>query len=81
MHMLRLGIVKMNRLSWLGTLSSVAGSFLVAFGVMLAGYACFSLGSVTWLIVGFAKKDKPLVTLNGTFFIANLIGLYRLIYA
>jgi hypothetical protein len=29
------------------------------------------------LIVGFSRKDKSLITLNGTFFLANILGLYN----
>ena len=51
----------------------------MAFGVVLAGYICFTLGSVSWLIVGITRKDNSLITLNGTFFLANIIGLTRAI--
>lgn len=64
-------------ISWFGTISSILGAFLMAFGIVRLGYICFSLGSISWLYVGFTGKDKPLIVLNGTFFIANIIGLYR----
>lgn len=67
-------------ISWIGTIASILGSFLMAFGFMLIGYICFTLGSVSWLIVGFVNKDKALITLNGAFFTANLIGLYNAIF-
>lgn len=69
-----------NNLSWFGTLTSVIGSFTVALGFMLAGYSAFILGAVAWLIVGFISKNKPLIVLNGFFFAANLIGLYRAVF-
>jgi hypothetical protein len=69
----------MNKVAWLGTMASIAGAFLVAYGVMLIGYICFSLGSISWLIVGCYRRDNAIVTLNGTFFCANLIGLYRVL--
>ena len=64
-------------ISWLGTMASIAGAFLMAFGMVKPGYLLFCIGSVSWLYVGFANKDKPLMVLNGTFFVANIIGLYR----
>lgn len=67
----------MNKLAWLGTMASIIGAFLMAFGIVLSGYICFSIGSVSWLIVGIVRKDNSLITLNGTFFVANIIGLTR----
>lgn len=64
-------------LSWLGTVSSILGSFLVAFGIMNFGYICFLLGSLAWLIVAIVRKDRALLVLNGTFFLANIIGICR----
>ena len=67
----------MKTLSWIGTLASIAGAFLMAFGMVQCGYIAFSIGSISCLIVAFNKKDMPLIVLNGTFFVANIIGLYR----
>ena len=64
-------------ISWVGTVASIAGAFLMAFGLVSIAYPCFCLGSVCWLAIGFIARDSALVTLNATFFVANLIGLYR----
>ena len=64
-------------LSWFGTFASIIGSFIVAFGFFKLGYMAFLFGSASWLIVGHIKDDKPLMVLNGTFFIANIIGVMR----
>lgn len=64
-------------ISWFGTITSIIGAFLMAFGFSKFGYICFSLGSISWLIIGVSNRDKPLCVLNGTFFVANIIGLYR----
>ena len=64
-------------LSWFGTVVSITGAFCVASQVILCGYILFSLGSISWLIVGFSKRDNALCVLNGTFFVANLLGLYN----
>jgi hypothetical protein len=69
----------MKIISWLGTISSIIGSFLLAFQIALIGYCAFMLGSISWLAVGLYSKNKPLVVLNGTFFLANCIGLYNVI--
>jgi hypothetical protein len=66
-----------KNLSWIGTAASIVGSFVIAFGFMQFGYLAFLLGSTSWLIVGILNNDKPLMVLNGTFFVANIIGLYR----
>lgn len=64
-------------ISWIGTIASILGSFIIAFGIMGIGYIAFIIGSVSWLYVGIKGKDNPLIILNGTFFLANIIGLYR----
>jgi len=67
----------MNDMAWTGTITSILGSFLVAFGIYLAGYSAFLLGATCWLIVAWYRRDRALALLNGTFWIANLIGLWR----
>jgi len=66
-----------NILSWFGTFVSIVGSFAVATKMFQIGYALFTLGSLAWLIVAFCKRDKALGVLNGTFFMANLLGIYN----
>lgn len=66
-------------ISWFGTLASIAGAFLMAFGIALPAYIFFTMGSLTWLIIAIQEKNHSLATLNGTFFIANIIGLVRVI--
>ena len=64
-------------ISWFGTMVSIIGAFCVASQIILIGYILFSMGSISWLYVGFVKRDNALCVLNGTFFIANLLGLYN----
>ena len=64
-------------LSWFGTLVSIFGAFAVASQIVFPGYVLFSLGSISWLTVGFFRRDNALCVLNGTFFLANLLGLYN----
>lgn len=67
----------MKYTSWIGTLSSVLGSFTVALKFFLMGYALFVVGSVAWLYVGVVRRDNALIALNGAFLLANLIGVYN----
>ena len=64
-------------IAWLGTVSSVIGAFLVAFGIMSIGYVFFAVGALSWLIVAVLRRDMALFSLNAIFFCANIIGLYR----
>ena len=66
-----------NKISWICTLTSIIGSFLVAFHLFQLGYILFLVGSLSWLTVAIVKKDKPLLILNATFFIANIIGVFN----
>lgn len=64
-------------IAWCGTITSVLGSFLVAFGILQAGYVLFLVGSISWLLVAVRRCDRALGMLNLVFFIANLVGLLR----
>jgi uncharacterized protein with PQ loop repeat len=66
-----------NKISWLGTIASIVGAFVVASKLFFIGYCFFMVGSVSWLIVGIVRKDKSLIVLNGTFFIANILGFFN----
>lgn len=66
-----------NILSWFGTFVSILGSFAVASAWFKIGYVLFMLGSLSWLIVAYAKRDRALGVLNGTFFVANILGVYN----
>ena len=66
-----------NIISWFGTFVSIVGSFAVASKMFQIGYVLFTFGSLAWLIVAFVKRDKALGVLNGTFFAANLLGIYN----
>lgn len=64
-------------LPWFGTISSIIGSFLVAFGIYFLGYCAFLAGAAAWLFVAYKQQDKALGLLNGIFLITNIIGLIR----
>lgn len=66
-----------HKISWFGTVASIAGAWLMPLGFVQLAYVCFSLGSGTWLTIGAIDKNKPLIVLNLAFFGANCLGLYR----
>lgn len=66
-------------ISWIGTVASVMGSFVVALQIYVLGYALFMMGSISWLLVGINRKDKALIILNGFFLCANIIGLWKVL--
>lgn len=67
----------LNVLSWFGTFVSILGSFAVASAMFKIGYVLFTFGSAAWLTVAFVRRDKSLGVLNGTFLLANLLGIYN----
>ena len=69
----------MKPISWLGTLASIIGAFLVAFSMLKIGYTCFIVGALCWVYVGRKNRDNALITLNSVFLLANFMGLYNAI--
>ncbi len=66
-------------IAWFGTLASMAGSLLVAWGILFWGFSCFIVGASFWLYVAWKTDNKPLFWLNMWFMGCNLIGLFRAI--
>ena len=66
-------------LSWAGTITSLWGSFIVAFHWFFMGYVLFLVGCACWLAVAVKSRDSALLALNLGFFIANIIGVYNAI--
>ncbi len=48
----------LNIVSWIGTISSIIGAFIVASQLFFLGYCFFIIGSLSWLIVGYYGKDS-----------------------
>ena len=76
------GIVRFNKkldflkiFSWLGTINSVIGAFLVANGFFLIGYIIFASGAVLWLIVAKMLKNNAMLLLEFIFLVANINGI------
>jgi hypothetical protein len=64
-------------ISWIGTISSIFGAFLVANQFAVPGYCLFILGSVSWAFVGLKRRDMALFWLNAIFLCANIMGIYN----
>lgn len=62
-------------ISWLGTVTSIIGAFLVANGIFLLGYCIFASGAVLWLIVAKIQKNEAMFFLELVFLIANINGI------
>ena len=67
----------MRYTAWMGTITSVIGSFAVAFGLTTIGYPMFTIGSIAWLLVAWEREDMALASLNMVFLTANIIGMVR----
>lgn len=65
----------LKNFSWLGTINSVIGAFLVANGFFLIGYIIFASGAVLWLIVAKMLKNNAMLLLEFIFLIANINGI------
>ena len=62
-------------ISWLGTINSIAGAFLVANGIFLIGYCIFTSGAILWLIVAKMQKNEAMFFLELVFLTANINGI------
>lgn len=62
-------------ISWLGTINSIIGAFLVANGIFLVGYCIFASGAILWLIVAKMQKNEAMFFLELVFLIANINGI------
>jgi len=81
------GMVKFNKpcinilkcISWLGTLFSILGAFLVANQIFLWGFSIFAIGAIFWLIVAKLQHNAAMFFLELVFLTANINGIYNYI--
>lgn len=68
-----------NIVKWIGTALGIAGAIIVASNTMVSGYGyiLFLFSSFAWIHAGVVTKDWPLLFLNLTFGIINVIGIFR----
>lgn len=62
-------------ISWLGTINSIAGAFLVANNFFLTGYLFFCAGAIFLLIMAKMLKNDALMLLEFIFLVANINGI------
>lgn len=62
-------------IGWIGTGTSIIGSFLVAFHLFTMGYIFFLVGASCWLWIAYKTRNSSLGVLNLFFTVANIIGL------
>lgn len=62
-------------ISWLGTVLSLAGAFLVANMFFIHGYTLFAIGAMIWVYIARIQENSALVFLEICFLMANINGL------
>jgi len=67
----------MKRIETLGTVAGIIGAFLVALKYGNIGYPFFFVSSMALLISAIKLKQNNFIALQGTFFAANVIGLFN----
>ena len=67
----------MKRIETFGTVAGIIGAFLVALKYGNIGYPFFFVSSMALLISAIKLKQKNFIALQGTFFAANVIGLFN----
>lgn len=61
----------------LGTACGIIGAFLVAMKFGQYGYPFFFASSLGLLVSAISNKQKNFIALQGTFFVANIVGLFN----
>jgi hypothetical protein len=64
---------------FIGVLAGILGAFLVANGMMLAGYPAFTMSSVLLLACAYKQGNANLMLLQATFLLANVMGLFNFV--
>lgn len=67
----------MKIISWLGTITGIAGAFMVASQLLLIGYCVMAVSSVSWVFFGAREKNTALIVQSAAFLAANVLGLYN----
>lgn len=66
-------------IKWIGTVSGIIGSLLVAMnnGLQFAGYTCFLIGALSWFYASIKTADKAGIMQWGFFVAVNIMGIYN----
>jgi hypothetical protein len=72
----------LHYIKWLGTISGIAGSLLVALNISISGYGfiLFTISSISWGVAAWIMKENSLLILQGVFFVVNIIGITRWLF-
>ena len=64
-------------IGWIGTVSGIIGSILVALnsGLQDVGYIFFLIGSLSWLFVSIKDRVNAAIMQWGFFTVINFVGL------
>lgn len=68
----------MNRIEWIGCITGLFGSILVAFNSATYskwGFVAFLASNLLWIFFGLSKKLYPLVVMQMGFTVTSLIGI------
>jgi len=65
-------------LEWFGSMTGLAGAFLLALNISISGYAyiLFLMSTTGLIIFGFRAKLKGLVTQQIGYTVLNIMGLF-----
>ncbi len=72
----------MNKLGWFGSIAGILGAAIVASNISISGWGwvVFLISSISWLIVGFKRKDWALFYINLAFTATNTLGIIRYLF-
>lgn len=67
-----------NLCGWIGTITGIIGSLLLAFNFEYSkyGYFFFTISAICWVKQGIKNSDNSLILLNTVFIGINALGIY-----
>lgn len=74
------GMKSLKVIEFLGVLTGISGSFLVARGVLAIGFCLFLVSSICLLTSAVKQKNWNLTTLQGTFLVSNVLGVSNYVF-
>ena len=70
----------MKYAEFFGVVCGIVGAFLAAAKFGNFGYPLFTLSSIALLYSAIKQKNWNLTALQGTFFCANIVGVYNFVF-
>ena len=68
---------KATATAWLGMMTGLLGSALVASNIMLPGFGMFLTSNIAWTAHGIYTKNWPLLIMQAGFTATSLLGIYN----